>query len=128
MAEKQISAVFEELFEQMRVFATQISAFPEPSELAVSQGTSEGVAAAFHRELKGLSSDLTKVAEIIRKELEQTELAVRATARDMADTDAEIADGARKIVEQLEGIPAAPTPAPAPATTSTAPVPGNSRK
>ena len=128
MAEKQISAVFEELFEQMRVFATQISAFPEPSELAVSQGTSEGVAAGFHRQLKGLSSDLTVIAAKIRKELEETELAVRATARDMADTDAEIADGARKIVEQLEGIPAAPTPTPTPASTTTAPTPGNSRK
>jgi hypothetical protein len=115
VAEQKISVVMDTLLEQVRLLSAQIDDFPEPAALTVTQGEGVGVTAAFHHQIKGLAGDLGRVAIAVREELHQTEAAVRATARDMADTDAAIADGARKIVEQLEGIDSPPTPVPTPA-------------
>jgi len=112
MAISNIGVAFEELFEQMRLFATQINDFPKPAELAQSQGASTGVTRDFHATMEGFASDLATVAAQIRKELEETEVRVRASARDMAETDAAVADSARMLLEQLEGIAPAPQPAP----------------
>lgn len=109
MAVSGIGVVFEELFENMRLLAAQISDFPQPSELEQSQGARSGVASAFHLQLQGLSRDLAAAAVLIRQDLEKTELAVRATARDMAETDAAIAETARRLVEELDSIPQVPT-------------------
>jgi hypothetical protein len=110
VASSSIGLVLEELLEQMRLFGIQIRDFPKPPELLESQGAESGAAAGFYRQMEGLSFDLRDIATAIHKELEATEVRVRAAARDMAETDAAAADTARKLLEQLEGIAAEPAP------------------
>jgi hypothetical protein len=114
VASSSIGLVLEELLEQMRLFGIQIRDFPNPAALGENHGAASGVAKTFHSEMEGLARDLRTIATTIVDELEETELRVRAAARDMAETDAAAADTARSLLAQLEGIAVVPVPVPVP--------------
>jgi hypothetical protein len=114
------------MLEQMRKFALTISEFPVPARLAESRGTGEGVANGFRDELTHLARDLQQLGVALIAQLENIEQAVRTTAHELAETDAQAAEDANRVLAQLEGRPdllqAAPTPSPVSAPSITKPV------